>query len=65
MLRAYNIILSPLSVSMKTIQATETTPVFKSSYEGLLQLLAFWALHIILYSKEHDISDVRSVSILR
>jgi hypothetical protein len=41
-----------------SIQATETTFVFKSSYSVPLQLLAFWALYIILYSKEHDISDV-------
>ena len=65
MQRPYNIILSPLSVSMKTVQATETTPVFKSSYEDTLQLHVFWALYIILYSKEHDISYVISVSILK
>jgi hypothetical protein len=46
--------VSLLSVSIKTIQATETTLVLKGSDDGTfyLQLCAFWALYIVKYSKK-------------
>jgi hypothetical protein len=43
-------------------------PVTKNTLaatEELTELLGFWTFFIVLYSREHDVSETGSVSVLR